>query len=196
MGEMATGKSTVGGMLAKKGAVIIPADEIAHSTYDLGAKPGFEMVVDAFGRNIVDSSGQIDRVKLGNIVFSDKSQLQKLDEIVWPLTEARIKTLLESFKNRNVGVAVIEATVLREAGWDKYVNEVWEIRSSQDLIVKRIMQRNGLTTREAEDRLFTTSSEKKYVSDVLIENNGSHEDLERTVDKVWNEFGKRRGIEL
>lgn len=188
-GESGTGKSTVAKMLAARGAVILPMDEIARSTYVQATSPGYSMVVDAFGKKILDSHGDVDTPLLGGIVFDDSAKREKLEGIVWPLAEEKIKNALKSFKERGVEIAVIEAAVLKKAGWDKYTNETWVIKSSRSLQEERLAAK-GLSTKEAEARISAQAKEAEFSYDVTIDNNGTKDELSAKVDTELERFQK------
>lgn len=193
-GGIASGKSKVAEILSTHGAKIIDADKIAHQTYEPGAQ-GFDQVVHTFGKEIIDSQGNIDREILGKLAFESPESLSKLTSIVWPLTKERITNLKLELEEKGTKVAVLEAAVLYEAGWEELTNEVWKVVSPHETVVKRLIARNHLTAEEAEKR-FAIHKDLETPADVVIENNGDLAELEKNVDKAWDEFKIRKGLDL
>ena len=123
-GSIGTGKSEVAHLLQSLGAVIIDADLVGHEAY----KPNTESwreVVEAFGEDIVQPNGEIDRRKLGAIVFSKPEQLARLNGIMHPRMARMVAEELDRLRCQGAPVAVVEAALLFEAGWDSLVDEVW-----------------------------------------------------------------------
>ena len=193
-GGIASGKSKVAEILSTHGAIIIDADKIAHQTYEPGAQ-GYDQVVNAFGKEILDSHGKIDREILGKLAFESPESLSTLTSIVWPLTKKRITNLERELEEKGTKVAVLEAAVLYEAGWEDLTDEVWKITAPHKAAIKRLIMRNHLTVEEAEKRFAAHKDLEAHV-DVVIENNGDLAELSKNVDKAWYEFKIRRDIEL
>jgi dephospho-CoA kinase len=150
-GGIGSGKSNVLHELSVLGAVCIDGDKLAHRVY-LPGQGAFDKLVDAFGADIVASSGEIDRKRLGAKVFGNDAALKQLNSIVWP---ALPELIVEEFNARDAPasspstapfrVGVLEAALLIEAGMDAVVDEVWCTVVSEDEAVSRIMERNGFT---------------------------------------------------
>ncbi len=189
-GGIASGKTTVAKSLEKKGTHLINADVVAHKTYAKGTE-GYEKVISAFGEEIIDQDRNIDRKKLGEIVFGNKEELSKLTNIVWPLTKERLKNILQELSETNIKIAVLEAAVLEEAGWDDLVDEIWRIETDDEITIQRLLIQ-GFSKEEAVKRLLLSSRSENQT--VLIENNGGLKDLENKVDEVFNEFKIRRNL--
>src|SRR3972149_2023682 len=119
-----SGKSTVAQMLQRKGAKLLSADAVGHEVYEL-ARPAYQEIVDAFGRNIVGADGKIDRKKLGPIVFSDPEKLRRLNAITHPRMKELMREKLEAERVSGVRIAVLEAALLFGAGWGDPTGEGW-----------------------------------------------------------------------
>lgn len=184
-GGIASGKSTVAAILAKHGAYIIDADKIGHKIYYKGG-PAWRGVIDAFGDEILDNGGNIDRAKLGQIVFSDNKKLQQLNAIVHPLMRREIQLQLKDADNRGFAIAVIDAAVLIESGWYTLADEIWLVVADNELRLQRLMQRNGFSRQQAWQRIESQmpDDEKAKYADVIIDNNGDMEELENKVIKA------------
>src|SRR5690242_17034919 len=122
-GNIATGKSTVMRMLGELGAEVIDADREGHAVIQPGAA-GYLSVIEAFGPGVVQADGQIDRRRLGEMVFNDAERLRVLEQIVHPLVALRIA---ERLQHSTSAVMVLEAIKLFEAGLSELCNEVWVV---------------------------------------------------------------------
>ena len=147
-GSIGTGKSEAARQLEILGASIISADQVGHEAYTPNTE-AWEQVVDAFGDDILQDDKDIDRRKLGAIVFSDPSQLEKLNAIMHPRMARMVSDKIEVLRGQGVKVVVVEAALLFEAGWDALVEEVWVTDTSEDIVVGRLKERNGLSEEEA-----------------------------------------------
>lgn len=187
-GGIGAGKSTVSAMLRELGAVVLDADKVGHSIYRAGT-PGFEAVVAAFGPAIIGPDGEIDRKKLGAIVFADPAQLEKLNQIVHPLIRAAMLDQLARLRREGVPLAVIEAAILIEAGWTALVDEVWVATAPLPVVVQRVRQRNNLTEEQVLERVRAQLSEAERLAhaDVVIDTNCSLDELRATVRQLWQE---------
>jgi dephospho-CoA kinase len=186
-GGIASGKSSVGLMLAARGARVIDADRVAHETYAPGT-PGFDAVVAAFGPSVIGRDSAIDRAALGRLVFADPARLQQLTSIVWPLARARVEALREEALAAGSVAFVIEAVALREAGWTGLCDQVWLVRAPLHAVHERLVLR-GLERTDAEARIAAQRTDALGLDriDVVIENDGDMETLERQVDAAWSE---------
>lgn len=185
-GGIATGKSSVARMLARKGAVVVDVDRVAHETY-AAQSPGHDAVVGAFGSEILDADGAIDRRALGRIVFADPVALKRLTDIVWPLTADLIRKRRDAAAAAGASVFVIDAAVLREAGWDALTDEVWLVQASRDVARARLLARGNLTATEADARLDAQAAASlgDRGIDRVIANDGSMDELEMSVESAW-----------
>jgi dephospho-CoA kinase len=183
-GGIASGKSEVGRMLAAKGAHVVDADRVAHSVYAPGA-PGYALVIAAFGPEVVAEDGTIDRRKLGSIVFGQPERLKQLTDIVWPLTGQALANLIASEREAGRDVLIIEAALLPEAGWKRLMDAVWLVRTPIERARERVMQRDGLTEEATEARLRSRQPIDPAIAELIIDNDGPLEDLQRAVDAAW-----------
>ncbi|VVC34566.1 Hypothetical protein CINCED_3A007033 [Cinara cedri] len=121
-GGIASGKSSISNYLKELGAFIINADILAHELYGINC-PAYQLIVDSFGSNILTLDNQIDRQKLGAIVFSDQDKLNQLNQIMWPLILQKVKSIIESKKEFKI--IFVEAAVLLTANWQSNFHEIW-----------------------------------------------------------------------
>jgi dephospho-CoA kinase len=192
-GGIGTGKSEVARILQGLGAVLISADRVGHEAY----RPHSEIwqeVVKAFGKEILQPDGEIDRKKLGSIVFSDPQQLVKLNQIMHPHMARMVAQQIEGLRQEGVPVVLVEAALLFEAGWGSLVDEVWATDSAIEVVVNRLQARNGLSEEEIRKRINAQMPAKERLarSDVVIDNSGDVADLERTVQSLWNNRVKEK----
>jgi phosphopantetheine adenylyltransferase/dephospho-CoA kinase len=187
-GGICAGKSTVTEFLRDNGVTIIDADKLGHKVYE-PSTPAFELLVRHFGNEIVSDDGNIDRRKLGSIVFTDKSEMRELEKIVWPeirrLIIEEIVKGKETLSNRidSIPVIAIEAAVMIEAGWQDLVTELWVVYVDKDEARSRLMSRNGLSAEEADRRIAAQLSNEERIqfANAVIHNNLPREELR---DKV------------
>ena len=185
-GGIGTGKSSVTEAFQSLGAAVINADLLGHDAY-LPGTIGFEEVVTEFGQDIVGSDGQIDRKKLGPIVFSDSSKMDRLNEIMHPLIRDLIEERLVTLESNQNKVAVVEAAILIEAGWKSLFDEIWVVISDPEEVINRLGVRNGLSREDAVKRIDSQMSNDERIEhgDVVVENTGSMEDLQTRVNSLW-----------
>ena len=186
-GGIGTGKSSVTEAFQSLGAAVINADLLGHDAY-LPGTIGFEEVVTEFGQEIVGCDGQIDRKKLGPIVFSDSSKMDRLNEIMHPLIRDLIDERLVSLESSQNKVAVVEAAILIEAGWKSLFDEIWVVISDREEVINRLGVRNGLSREDAVKRIDSQMSNNERIEhgDVVVENTGSMEDLQTRVNSLWS----------
>lgn len=194
-GGIASGKSVISSLLAERGALIVDADRLGHESYRAGTET-FRRVVETFGRDIVGADGEIDRKRLGAKVFGDAGARKRLEAIVWPAIREMARERIEEARRQGVPVVVLEAAVLIEAGWQDLVDEVWVAEVDPETAIQRLASRNGLTREQAEARLRAqlSNEERRRHADVVIENNGTLDDLQRRVDEAWARLRERAGV--
>ena len=186
-GSIGTGKSEVARLLQALGAVIVNADLVGHEAY----KPNTESwreVVKTFGEEILQPNGEIDRRKLGAIVFSDPEQLATLNKIMHPRMGRMVSEELERLRSQGTPVVVVEAALLFEAGWDWLVDEVWATDSPVETVTQRLEARSGMSAEEVLKRVDSQMdrAERLARAHVLVDNSGDVSDLERTVGSLWD----------
>ena len=192
-GGIGTGKSEVARLLQTLGAVIISADLVGHKAY----KPNTESwreVVKAFGEGVLQPDGEIDRRKLSAIVFSDSDQLAKLNGIMHPRMARMVAEELDQLRLQGTTVAVVEAALLFEAGWDASVDEVWVTDSPVETVIERLQARNGLSAHEVLKRIESQMdrSERLALAQVVVDNSSDVAELEHTVTSLWDSKVKGR----
>ncbi len=194
-GGIGSGKSTVAQILGEFGAPILDADKVAHTTYAPGA-PAYDAVIAAFGAQVVAADRTIDRKKLGSIVFGNPDRLNQLTSIVWPATRESIRRNVADLRASGAKLPiVVEAAILIEANWQPLFDEIWLVRASREQVVTRIESQRGLKPAETEARIRAQLSDEERAkhATLVIENNGSLEELREMLKTVWAEALKRNG---
>ena len=186
-GGIGTGKTHVSRLLEGLGAAVVNADLLGHEVYTPRSE-GWHAVVNAFGDRVVADNGEIDRRALGGIVFSDEAALQQLNAIMHPRIYALAEQRLNALSQEGETTAVLEAALLIEAKWTPLVNEVWVTVSPEADVISRLQQRNNLDEDAARSRINSQMPQAERVenANVIIENNGTLEDLSSEVQNLWN----------
>ncbi|MFA4906201.1 MAG: dephospho-CoA kinase [Candidatus Margulisiibacteriota bacterium] len=177
-GPMGAGKSEVAKILKRQGYFIIDADQVAHQLYT-PQSPIWSELVKAFGARILNRGGNINRRKLGEIVFADKDKLEQLNRIVHPGLREEIRKL--TIENRKLKIGINAALpVLFEGLADK----VWVVTASKEKRLRRLVK-NGSTKAQALKRMRSQLNQSAYLklADVVIKNEGT---LKQLVQQVRN----------
>ncbi len=192
-GNIASGKSTVMRFLRELGAETLDADKVVHALFAPGT-PVTRAVADAFGEDVLDAEGGVNRQVLGARVFSDPDALRRLEAIVHPAVGRAIEAAIAAARQRpNPPPAfVIEAVKLVETGRYRLADSLWLVVADPDIQLQRLMEQRALSREEALARLRAQPplDEKQRLADVIIENNGSLDDLRRQVEAAWGRVVK------
>ena len=182
-GNIATGKSVVRKMLEHLGAYGIDADALSHRAIAKDA-PGYQPVLDLFGRWILGPDGQIDRLRLGRVVFSDPEALKHLEDIVHPLVRQAVSILARRAQQK---VIVIEAIKLLESPLRATLDSVWVTYSPPPVQLARLMEKRNMPEEAARQRILVQSpqEQKLALANVVIRNEGSFEDTWKQVVAAW-----------
>ena len=185
-GNIATGKSVVRRMLEHLGAYTIDADALTHRAYAKGA-PGYQQVVDNFGKWLVNKDGEIDRSKLGNLVFNNPEAMAQLEDIVHPLVRQATEMLI---KRSIQPVIVIEAIKLLEGDLRNVCDSIWVTNAPEEVQVERLMRKRGMSRDQASERIHMQSAQsaKVAVANIVITNTGSYDALWKQVNAAWKEI--------
>lgn len=182
-GNIGTGKSVVRRMLEHLGAFGIDADALSHRAIARGA-PGYNQIIETFGRWIVGADGEIDRVKLGRLVFSDPAALAQLEAIVHPLVLQAVDWMV---RRSSKTVIVVEAIKLLEASMHKDCDSLWVVVSPPEVQISRLVSKRGMRETDARQRIAAQPSQeqKAAVARVVIKNASSFEDTWKQVAQAW-----------
>lgn len=173
-GGIASGKSTVSAYLSQNGALIIDADLIARQVVAKKSS-GLKQIVAKFGGEILTASGELDRKKLGKLVFSNKELLKALTDITGPLIRAEILREIEAAKKAQVKLVVLDIPLLFETGYQTLCDKVMVVTIPSKLQLERVMKRDNLSAAEARKRIANQlpASKRNELADVLIDNSKS-----------------------
>lgn len=182
-GNIATGKSVVRKMLEHLGAYGIDADVLSHRAI-MKSSPGYQPVIDTFGRWVLGANEEIDRAKLGEVVFKNPDAMLRLETIIHPLVRQALDVLVKKSSHK---VIVIEAIKLLETDMNSLCDQVWVTMAPTDLQLERLIDKRNMTKREAEDRINAQLPVTAILTkaDVVIENNGSFEKTWKQVYDAW-----------
>ena len=188
-GGIASGKTTVSETLKEFGAVIVNADLIGHEAY-LPGRDAWKDIIAAWGEDLLDpETKEIDRRKLGGIVFADPEALQTLNRITWPRIYDMVAEKLDGYRNDDVNVVVLEAAILIEADWLDLVDEVWVTAAPEEEASRRLQNRNGLTEEQALQRIRSqiTNEERAKHATVIIDTKHTIPEVQECVRQLWRE---------
>lgn len=196
-GNIATGKSTVCSILEQLGARVIDADAVAHAVLKRGTL-AWRGVVDAFGYDILQYDGNVDRRKLGAVVFGDAAKLQTLERITHPAVGTMLGLMVRdalAAPDGNDQILVVEAVKLHEAGMHEYMDALWVVTAPPDEQKRRLMQDRGMSAAEADARLRAQPplDEKVKRATVVIDNGGSIEETRVQVLRAFAELNPASG---
>jgi dephospho-CoA kinase len=187
-GGIGSGKSTVTRLLERRGAVVIDADQLAREAIAKGTA-GFDRVVDAFGGAVLTSEGDLDRETLAASIFSDPARKAALEAIVHPEVARRFGEQVDALRTTD-RVVVYVTPLLVELGLAPAFDVVVIVTASPHLRVSRVASGRGLSPEDVRGRMAVqaTDEQRMEVADVLVDNDGSLAELERQVDRLWDEL--------
>lgn len=185
-GGIGSGKSTVAKILSNLGAVVIDADAIAKEVLEPN-QAGYQKAIEVFGESILDSDLRIDRKRLAQLVFQNSDELAKLEAIVHPAVIARVAQIRNSLPESTV--VVYDTPLLFEKNLQGQFDKVLIVVSDFEHRKARLIER-GLEIADIEARIANqaTDAQRRTVADFVIENNGSPEQLQDQVTKVWQQI--------
>ena len=188
-GGIASGKSLVSEVLRDEyEATVISGDELGHQAY-LPDTDAWKDILARWGDDLMNpDTREIDRRKLGAIVFADPEELKALNEITWPRIRALAEKTISDLRESGVKIAVLEAAIMIEAGWTDMCDELWVTQASEADAIARLQSRNNLTEEQAKQRINARLSNEARAdeADVLLQNTGTIEELRIRVGELWH----------
>lgn len=177
-GGIASGKSVVSEWLRSHRIPVLDADVASREVVEPGA-PVLGELVQSFGNQILTATGRLDRVRLGEIVFSSEHARGHLNRIMHPAILEWFHTQTSRYRECGASLLVWDVPLLIDLGWQRYVDEVWVIKALPEQQIARLQKRDGYTEAEAKARLDAqiTMVEREAVADVILDNTGSIEGL-------------------
>jgi dephospho-CoA kinase len=187
-GGIGSGKSEVSRILGEMGAEVLNADRYGHEVY-LPGTDGHREVVEAFGEDVLQPNGEVDRRALGGKVFGNPEAMAQLNAIAWPRIRQKLEDGIEEQRQLGTGVVVLDAAVLIEAGWTDAADEVWVVTAPEGDVVSRLQARNNLTEEQVRARMASQMSSEERVThaDVVVANEGNLQDLQAKIEELWQE---------
>ena len=190
-GNIAAGKSTVSNVFARKGATIIDADVLAREAVAPGT-PGLDAVMARWGDKVRSQDGSLDRTVLRGIVFADPAEREALNAIVHPRVEALREAAVANAIGRGDRIVICDIPLLYEKDMAGRFNTVVLVDAPRALRLQRLVRERGLPTTEAEamiDAQMSADSKRKR-ADYVIDNVGSHAELEQRTAEVWRSINR------
>jgi dephospho-CoA kinase len=191
-GGIGSGKSTVARMLADRGAIVIDADQLAREAVARGTA-GFDAVRRRFGDEVVGTDGDLDREALAAIVFADESARRELEAIVHPEVRRRVADTVIAHAETD-DIVVLDSPLLIETGAHRDCAVVVVVSADPQTQIDRLVAR-GMDEADARSRLASQMSteEKVAFADMVIDNDGSLDELRAEADRVWDRLAIIRG---
>lgn len=190
-GGIGSGKTTVARMLERRGAVVFDADVLARKAVEPGT-PGFNAVVERFGASVLAPGGDLDREALASIVFADPAARRDLEAIVHPEVRRMFAEACEAYRDTDA-VIVFSAPLLVETGMHTAFDVLIVVSATEGTQIERLMRGRGMSEEQIRARMAAQAplEEKAAVADILIDNEGTLEELEAQVDRVWTDLRAR-----
>ncbi|MDQ3697844.1 MAG: dephospho-CoA kinase [Gemmatimonadota bacterium] len=186
-GNIASGKTTVAGILATRGATVIDSDSLARQVVRRGS-PGYRAIVERWGDDVTTPDGALDRAALRERVFSDTQALEELNEIVHPEVARLRETLVAEARERGDTLVVCDIPLL----FERYLTEEFDVivlvDAPREVRLERLVHDRGLHETDAMNMIAAQmpAELKRARADIVIDNAGSMDDLKRHVDEVWS----------
>jgi dephospho-CoA kinase len=194
-GRIGSGKSEAARVLRDLGATVIDTARLGHDVYRSGS-PAFNEIISDFGKAVAAPTGQIDRRRLGAVVFADPEKRRRLENIVWPAITEAIKEGLTEARSRGDVVAVLDSAMLLEAGWDRFTDEVWLVEAPEPQTIERVRQRSRLDEEQVRRRLAAQApnTERRARAKISVWNDADVDALERRIGSAWESLMARASL--
>jgi len=188
-GGIGSGKSTVAQWFIKQGVPVLDADKTVHRLLQSDQTTVLKLI-EEFGADILDENGQIDRSSLGKLVFREEDARKRLERIVHPRVVQSMNEERNALRDTGVKICVWDVPLLFEAGFEKFVDEVWVVWIPRNLQISRVLARDKLSLSEVEARISSQGSldEKRQRADVVIDNSGSERQTIGQLEDVWQKL--------
>ena len=187
-GGIASGKSTVLTYFKDKGIPYIDADIVAREVVEPGTE-GLKAIVNAFGSNVLHDNGTLNREALGAIVFHNEEKRRQLNNSLKEHIQNRIMELTAHYESNRTAVLIYDIPLLIEGEWNAMMDEVWLVYVNEPTQIERLMSRNGFSEDDALARIKSQMrlDDKRSFADVIIDNNGTPQELIEQLDTIWSE---------
>lgn len=184
-GGLASGKSTVAAVLRRKGYQVIDADQVAREVLQKGTI-GLQKIVEIFGQQLLESNGELNRNKMAEIVFSSPDQLKKLEMIVHPLIQEKVRITRKNLEEKKEKIAFYDVPLLFEKNLESQFDATILVYSSETVQKSRMKSRNNWSDVEIQSRLSAQlpMAEKLKKAKWVLNNEGTIADLEKQIDDL------------
>ena len=189
-GSIAVGKSHVLSIFRELDCHAIDADQIAREVVTPDSE-GLKLVVENFGREVLQPDGSLDRQKLGVIVFADEAKRRQLNSILHPLIIAAQDEQVRQIEQSDPkGIVIIDAALMIESGGYRRLDKLIVVHCEPEIQLQRLMRRDGWSRETAEARIAAQmpQEEKKTFADFLIDTSGDHSQTRAQVEDVYREL--------
>ena len=188
-GSIASGKSTVSAMLRKKGLPIVDADEIARLVVEPGS-PVLLEISRQFGADVIQEDGSLNREKLGERIFGNEEERQKLNGIIHPAIRQEMLRQKDEWLSNGANTIIMDIPLLFESKLQSFVDKIIVVSVSPEIQKERLIARNVLSQEEADARIRTQLSMKvkEQGADAVLFNDGTQEETEKQLEHVLLEW--------
>lgn len=189
-GSIAVGKSYVASVFAELGCHVLDADQTAREVV-LPGSPGLAAVTEAFGKDVLNSDGTLNRPRVGQIVFADETKRQKLNHVLHPFIIARQDEIMRGWEQEDPhGIGIIDAALMIESGGYRRFDKLIVVHCRPEVQLERLMLRSGLSRDEAQARIDSQmpQEEKQKYADYLIDTSDGFEITRKRTLEVHNEL--------
>ncbi len=190
-GGLASGKTTVAGMLARRGAIVVDADELSRRAVAPGT-PGLTRIAEVFGDGVLDPSSCLDRSALARIVFQDEQKRRMLESIVHPEVFRLLGEVVNRYRDTDE-ILVFDAPLIVETGFDRACDFLVVVSAPTAEQVARVSRTRGMTVDQARARIASQASapDRESRADIVLRNDGTVNELEDKVEALWKELQAR-----
>ena len=189
-GSIAVGKSYVSSVFAELGCHVLDADQTAREVVEPGSE-GLKAVVEHFGTEVLADDGTLDRQRLGDLVFADAEQRQRLNSMLHPFIIAKQDEVMRQWEQLDPnGVGIIDAALMIESGGYKRFDKLIVVHCRPEVQLERLMLRTGLTLRDAQRRITSQmpQEEKQRYADYLIDTSDGFESTRQRTEEVYQKL--------
>lgn len=192
-GGIGSGKSTVCRILNECGAAVVDADKISHSIMNKGTL-AYNECIEFFGADILDSRNEIDRKRLAETVFNDKTKLKALNRITHKYIFAEMKNQIQISENSHTAMTVLDVPLLFDSDFPIKCDVTVGVAADEKIRIVRASKRDGAATEEIRKRIQNQIPDSEYyrLADFVIENNGSEEELTQRVRELYRNIAERK----
>ncbi|NTW81470.1 MAG: dephospho-CoA kinase [Geobacteraceae bacterium] len=185
-GGIATGKSSIAQFFKEQGVPVIDADQLARDAV-LPGSPVLEKIISIFGRDVITQHGELDRKRLGTMIFSDTVKRRQLEEILHPMIRRLAKERIDLAAAAGHQRLIYMAPLLIEAGATDRVDTVWVVTVRPEIQLERLMRRDGISRVQAQQIIDSQMplSEKEQYGSVVIDNSGTEAETRMILENVW-----------